>query len=94
MTRRATAALRDFDLAYVGSGSIAPDRHDRDARPMSACPPIAVKHWHRSETALRASRRHMQRSKLAFSSLAFRLAFGLLNVVRVIDDKYIPTNAE
>ena len=35
-------------------GSIAPDRHDRDARLMSASPPIAVKHWHRSETPLRA----------------------------------------
>src|SRR5262249_17698451 len=39
---------------YVRFGSIAPDRYDRDARPMSASPPIAVKHWHRSEPPLRA----------------------------------------
>src|SRR5215472_10444737 len=45
-----TAALRDFNDADVACGSIASDRHDRDARPMSASPPIAVKHWHRSET--------------------------------------------
>ena len=48
------AAVRDFDAIYDRCGSIAPDRHDRDARPMSASPPIAVKHWHRSETPLRA----------------------------------------
>src|SRR5262249_10854780 len=35
-------------------GQTLPIRHDRDARPMSASPPIAVKHWHRSETPLRA----------------------------------------
>ena len=45
-------ALRDFGPTYVADGSIAPDRHDRNARPMSASPPIAVKHWHRSETPL------------------------------------------
>ena len=39
---------------YPIFGSIAPDRYDRDARPMSASPPIAVKHWHRSEPPLRA----------------------------------------
>src|SRR5262245_59768548 len=49
-----TTALRDFNAAYDRYGSIAPDRHDRDGRPMSAPPPIAVKHWHRSETPLRA----------------------------------------
>jgi hypothetical protein len=42
----------------VRNGSIAPDRHDRDARPMSASPPIAVKHWHRSETSLCARSGH------------------------------------
>jgi len=57
-----TAALRDFNDADVACGSIAPDRYDRDARPMSASPPIAVKHWHRSETPLRASSGHCRRS--------------------------------
>src|SRR5262249_35643681 len=33
-------------------GSIAPDRDDRDARPMSSSSLIAVKHWHHSETPL------------------------------------------
>src|SRR5262249_48485585 len=33
-------------------GQNASHRHARDARPMSASPPIAVKHWHRSETPL------------------------------------------
>src|SRR5262245_46854338 len=45
-----TAALRDFDPAYVSSGSIAPDRHARDTRALSASPSIAIKDWHRSET--------------------------------------------
>jgi hypothetical protein len=45
------------------------DRQDRDARPMSASPPIAVKHWRRSETPLRANSRHMQSSKFALYSI-------------------------
>jgi len=45
-------------------GSIAPDRHDRDARPMSASPPVAVKHWHRSETPLRARSQHHSQFEL------------------------------
>jgi len=48
------AALRDFDPANVADGSIASDRHVRDARPMSAMAPIATELWHRSETSLRA----------------------------------------
>src|SRR5262245_1100942 len=53
-TTGGSAAVRDFNPAYVRFGSNATDRHDRDARPMSASPPIAVKHWHRSETPLSA----------------------------------------
>src|SRR5262249_50022255 len=34
------AAMRDFGLVDDRLGSIATDRHDRDARPMSASPPI------------------------------------------------------
>jgi hypothetical protein len=67
VTRRqggnSTVAVRDFNLTYVRYGSIAPDRHDRDARPMSASPPIAVKRWHRSETPLCARSDRMHRSK-------------------------------
>jgi hypothetical protein len=35
-----------------GDSTITSHRHARHARPMSAPPPIAVKHWHRSETPL------------------------------------------
>src|SRR2546426_12325692 len=45
-----TAALRDFDPAYDRFGSIASDRHPRDAGAMSAFTPIASKLWKRSET--------------------------------------------
>jgi hypothetical protein len=55
--------VRDFDPANDRYGSIAPDRHDRGARPMSAPPPIAVKHWQRSATPLRAITGLMHRSK-------------------------------
>src|SRR5262245_1688329 len=61
-TPRATA-LRDFRPLYDRYGSNATDRHDRDARPMSASPPIADKRWHRSETPLSASCYLMHRSK-------------------------------
>src|ERR1700747_1047565 len=47
--RRKTAALRDFDLAYVADGSFSSDRHAADAPAMSASPPIASDLWHRSE---------------------------------------------
>ena len=53
-TTGGSAAVRDFNPAYDRFGSNATDRHARDARPMSASPPIEVKHWHRSETPLRA----------------------------------------
>src|SRR5262245_54962630 len=49
---RETYCTADIEGVFVGCGSIASDQHDRDARPMSASPPIAVKHWHRSETPL------------------------------------------
>src|SRR5262249_16190045 len=54
--------------AKCSYGSNATDRHDRDARPMSASPPIAVKHWHRSETPLRArsGREQVQQKLLLF----------------------------
>jgi hypothetical protein len=48
------------------TASIASDRHERDARPMSASPPIAVKHWHCSETPLRANRDILRRNRLHF----------------------------
>jgi hypothetical protein len=38
--------------ADVADGSNATDRHARDARRMSAMPPIASVHWHRSGTPL------------------------------------------
>jgi len=59
------AAVRHFDQADDRSGSIAPDQHDRDARPMSASSPIAVKHWHHSETPLRANSVLMRRINCA-----------------------------
>src|SRR5262245_56116799 len=62
-TTLSTAALRDFSAVYHRFGSIAPDRHDRDARPMSASPPIASELWHRSETTRSASCYLMHRSK-------------------------------
>jgi hypothetical protein len=52
--------------ADARGGSIALDRQDRDARPMSASPPIAVKHWHCSETPLRANRDILRRNRLHF----------------------------
>src|SRR5262249_52099183 len=51
----------------LASLSIAPDRQDHGARPMSASPPIAVKHWHRSETPLRAISGLTHRSKFQSS---------------------------
>jgi len=45
-----TAALRNFNPVYVGSGSFSSDRHPPDARGMSASPPIASELWHRSES--------------------------------------------
>jgi hypothetical protein len=56
--------------AVVRCGSFARDRHDRDARSMSASTPIAVKHFHRNETRLRAIRVLTRRSK---KSTAIRL---------------------
>ena len=53
-----TAALRDFDPAYDRFGSIASDRHPRDAGAMSAFTPIASKLWKRSETTRCASSGH------------------------------------
>ena len=50
--------MRDVIPAYVGSGSIASDRHPRDAGAMSAFTPIASKHWKRSETTRCASSGH------------------------------------
>src|SRR5262245_44332897 len=55
----------------------------RDARPMSVSPPIAVKHWHRSETPLRASSGHCRRPPNGIygisgseGSASFRLDIG------------------
>jgi len=53
--------MADWSLGLtqdVGSGSIASDRHARDARAMSAFTPIASKHWQRSETTRCASSGH------------------------------------
>jgi hypothetical protein len=36
------AALRDFERAYVGCGSLATDRYDTRSRGMSASRPIGV----------------------------------------------------
>src|SRR5262245_31536831 len=76
-----TAALRDFNDADVACGSIAPDRYDRAARPMSASPPIAVKHWHRNETPLRARRRH-SRAYLPATIVAMSKPNALLRSLR------------
>jgi hypothetical protein len=93
-----TAALRDFDPAYDRFGSIAPDRPDRDARPMSAPPPIAVKHWQRSATPLCAKRRHMHRTKdyrysitssAMASSLSGTVSPSALAVLRLITSSYL-----
>jgi hypothetical protein len=64
--RQETAALRNFYPAYDRCGSIAPDRHDRGARPMSAPPPIAVKHWQRSATPLLPKAAVSRCSKMTF----------------------------
>ncbi len=52
--RRETAALRDFNLAYVAVGSVASDRYGAGGRGMSASPPIASELWHSSDPPLRA----------------------------------------
>ena len=67
--RQETAALRNFNPAYARFGSIASDRHARDAPPMSAMDPIATELWHRSETSLRAITGHMHRSKKTLYSI-------------------------
>src|SRR6266567_4276818 len=51
----------------TGFGSVLSDRATARASGMSAVLPIASKLLHRSETSLRAKRRHMRRSKTASS---------------------------
>jgi hypothetical protein len=51
--------MRDFNPAYVGSGSKASDRRARRARGMSAAPPIAPEIVHCSDSTKSAKRRHM-----------------------------------
>src|SRR5262249_22304225 len=46
--------LRDFNPAYVASGSVASDRYGAGGRGMSASLPIASALWHRGEMTLRA----------------------------------------
>jgi len=60
--------------ADVRGGSIALDRQDRDARPMSASPPIAVKHWRRSETPLCARSRRWSVYSITSSAVASSLS--------------------
>src|SRR5260221_14565625 len=52
--RRETAALRDFNLAYVAVGSVASDRYGAGGRGMSPLPPIASRILHSSDPPPRA----------------------------------------
>ena len=61
--QRAALCVTASLAAKCSDGSLASDRHVRDARPMSALPPRATKHWHRSETSLCAKSRLMHCSK-------------------------------
>jgi len=55
--RQETAALRDFSLAYVCSGSNSTDRYTSGGRGMSASPPKATVAPSTSNPPLRAKSR-------------------------------------
>src|SRR5262249_54393863 len=58
----------------AATGSIATDRHTRDAHAMSALPPIAYKHSHCSETPLCAKSGHLHCSRFLIRSPRRRVA--------------------
>jgi hypothetical protein len=57
--------MRDFDPVHDRLGSVALHRDVRDARGMSAMPPIAIESVPRNETSLRANRVLTHRSEKA-----------------------------
>src|ERR1700760_697741 len=61
--RRGNVALRDLSLFYDCFGSVASHPNIRDARGMSAMPPIATESVRRNEASRCANRNQMHRSK-------------------------------
>jgi hypothetical protein len=57
-TKSGLAALRDFDAAFDRFGSNASRRYARDARGMSAMPPLATKSVPRNEPSRYATSGH------------------------------------